>query len=107
MKKWTFNNKLKFGDRIISDDHPAIIIAEIGINHNGSFDLCKEMVKQAAKSGADAIKLQTINAKENYVKGTESYNLFSKYELSKEETSKIFDYARKLNVEPLTTAGDF
>jgi N,N'-diacetyllegionaminate synthase len=40
----------------------VFIIAEAGVNHNGSLDRAKEMVKAAAKAGVDAIKFQTFKA---------------------------------------------
>ena len=42
--------------------HKVFIIAEAGVNHNGSIDRAKEMVKVAAQAGADAIKFQTFRA---------------------------------------------
>ena len=36
------------------------IIAEAGVNHNGSIELAKQMVEEAAKAGADYIKFQTF-----------------------------------------------
>ena len=44
----------------------VFIIAEIGINHNGSFKKCKKLIKLAANCGADAVKIQTINPDESY-----------------------------------------
>ena len=38
------------------------IIAEIGINHNGSLILAKKLIKEAKKSGADAVKFQNFKA---------------------------------------------
>jgi sialic acid synthase SpsE len=35
-----------------------IFIAEIGLNHNGNFDLCFELIKQAKFAGADIVKFQ-------------------------------------------------
>ena len=35
-----------------------LFIAEIGMNHNGNFDLCYELMRKAKESGADYIKLQ-------------------------------------------------
>jgi N-acetylneuraminate synthase len=36
------------------------IIAEVGVNHNGSFDLAKEMILLAKNAGVDAVNLQTF-----------------------------------------------
>lgn len=43
---------------MVGAGHPAYIIAEIGINHNGDLDTAKEMIMSAHETGADAIKLQ-------------------------------------------------
>lgn len=40
------------------------IIAEAGVNHNGSVDLAKELIRTAAKAGADAVKFQTFQAED-------------------------------------------
>ncbi|BBB49426.1 N-acetylneuraminate synthase family protein [Pelolinea submarina] len=50
--------EMKIGNRMIGDGHPAYIIAEIGINHNGDLDTAKEMIMSAKDCGVDAIKLQ-------------------------------------------------
>jgi len=42
--------------------HKTFIIAEAGVNHNGSLDMAKELVIKAAESGADAVKFQTFKA---------------------------------------------
>ena len=98
---------MTFGRKCIGAGEPVFIIAEIGINHEGDFDICVRMVEAAAAAGADAIKLQTINAALNYAPDTESYRLFSQSELTREQTAKIFDLSRSLGVEPFTTVGDF
>jgi sialic acid synthase SpsE len=82
------------------------IIAEIGINHEGDIDTCRRMVIAAAECGVDAVKLQTINADANYVKGTESYNIFKGAELTQEETHRVFNFAREYGLDIFTTAGD-
>ena len=56
------------------------IVAEIGINHEGNVNKCAQMIKDAVSSGADAIKLQTVNADNSYSKETESYKIDSKIE---------------------------
>lgn len=49
---------VKIGERFIGDKHPVYIIAEIGINHNGSIDIAKKMIDGAVFAGADAVKFQ-------------------------------------------------
>lgn len=55
-------NCISIGDRLIGNDHPAFIVAEISANHNGSFDNAVKLIKEAKKAGADAVKLQTYTA---------------------------------------------
>jgi N-acetylneuraminate synthase len=50
--------EIKLGNRMIGDGHPAFIIAEIGINHNGDLDIAKKMIDGAVHAGADAVKFQ-------------------------------------------------
>jgi len=45
-------------DRLVGDGQPIYIIAEIGINHNGSLDLAKRMIDGAVLAGCDAVKFQ-------------------------------------------------
>ena len=49
---------IQLGDRPVGDGHPVYIIAEIGINHNGSLELAKRLIDGAVHSGADAVKFQ-------------------------------------------------
>ena len=49
---------VKIADKIIGDGNPCFIIAEIGINHNGSLKLAKKMIDIAATTGCDAVKFQ-------------------------------------------------
>ncbi len=95
------------GTRRIGSSEPVLIIAEIGINHEGDAEACATMVEAAAKAGADAIKLQTVDADENYAPGTDSYRIFSTSALTREETARMFDLIRSLGAEPFTTVGDF
>lgn len=50
--------EIKIGDRTIGDGHPAFIIAEIGINHNGDLNVAKRMIDAAVHAGVDAVKFQ-------------------------------------------------
>ncbi|MGB2960551.1 MAG: N-acetylneuraminate synthase family protein [Bacteroidota bacterium] len=46
------------GNRRVGEGEPVFVIAEIGINHNGSLDLAKKLTDGAALAGADAVKFQ-------------------------------------------------
>ena len=46
------------GGRCIGDNEPTFIIAEIGINHNGSLSIAKQLIDAAVKAGCDAVKFQ-------------------------------------------------
>lgn len=50
---------IQIGEKKIGCEHPCFIIAEVSGNHNQSFDRAVKIIKAAAKSGADAVKLQT------------------------------------------------
>ncbi len=50
--------ELTIAGRRIADDEDCYVIAEVGHNHQGSVDTCKELIDAAAKAGADAVKLQ-------------------------------------------------
>ena len=43
-------------------DRHVLVIAEIGNNHEGSFELAQEMIRSAAGTGVDAVKFQTFKA---------------------------------------------
>ena len=49
---------IKVGKINIGDGHPVFIIAEIGINHNGSLEIAKKLIKGAKAAGCDAVKFQ-------------------------------------------------
>ena len=68
---------VKIADKIVGDGYPCFIIAEIGINHNGSVELAKKMIDIAVTTGFDAVKFQkrTIDV------------VYTKEELAKERIS--------------------
>ena len=91
-----------------------IIIAEMSGNHNGSLKKALEIVKEASKAGADAIKLQTYTAetitinsksrdfiihdKKSLWKKERLYNLYKKAHTPWSWHKKIYDLAKKLNL---------
>jgi N,N'-diacetyllegionaminate synthase len=50
------------GDRVVGPGHPCFIIAEAGVNHNGSLEMARQLVDIAVQAGADAVKFQTFKA---------------------------------------------
>ena len=52
------NNKLNLCGRLIGEDYEPIVIAEIGINHEGDFQKAKQMITDAHQQGAECVKFQ-------------------------------------------------
>jgi N-acetylneuraminate synthase len=50
--------EIKLGNRMVGDGHPAYIIAEVGINHNGDIEIAKKIIDAAVHAGVDAVKFQ-------------------------------------------------
>lgn len=51
---------IELGGRRVSAEDPCYIIAEIGVNHNGSVEMAHQLIDLAADAGADAVKFQTF-----------------------------------------------
>ena len=49
---------VRIGNAIIGERHPAYVVAEIGINHNGSLEIAKQLIDLAVEAGCDAVKFQ-------------------------------------------------
>ena len=98
----------------------VFIIAEAGVNHNGSLLLAKKLVDAAKYAGADAVKFQTFTAKnvisknakkieyqKNNKKDNENQlNLLKKLELSNEEFVKLKKYCKIKKIEFMSTPKD-
>ena len=96
------------------------IIAEAGVNHNGSMELARKLIDVAAKAGTDAVKFQTFAAEElvsadapkaEYQKQTtdaseSQFEMIKKLELSKEDHRELMDYAARKNIMFLSTPFD-
>ncbi|HAU3151124.1 TPA: N-acetylneuraminate synthase [Salmonella enterica subsp. diarizonae] len=96
------------------------IVAEIGCNHNGDFQLAKKMVEEAQKAGVDAVKFQTFKAdqliskcapKAEYqikVTGNQESQLemTRKLELPYDEFIKLEEYAKQLGLDVFSTPFD-
>ena len=53
--------EMRIGDVVIDDDSETFVIAEIGHNHQGDLQKCKDLFEAAARAGASAVKLQKRN----------------------------------------------
>lgn len=58
------SKELTFGKRVVGAGHPAFVIAEAGVNHNGDLSLAFQLIDAAIAAGADAVKFQTFIASE-------------------------------------------
>lgn len=52
------NKAVRVGNHLVGEGHPCLIVAEIGINHNGSLDIAKKLIDAAVLAGCDAVKFQ-------------------------------------------------
>ncbi len=114
------NETMEIGDRRIGEGERPFIIAEAGMNHNGSIELAKELVDAAARAGVDAVKFQTFRAANRIsqkVKGVRYaetvigleetlYEMFDRLAMSPEMHKELFAYARAQGIEIFSTPFD-
>lgn len=86
-------NSIQIGPHRIGPDEPVMVIAEIGINHNGDVDLGKELIDEAAAAGAKGIKFQTYRTETRFDPGNPFIEVFKKMELGAEEEKELWDHA--------------
>lgn len=99
----------------------VLIIAEAGVNHNGSLEIAKRLIDEASFAGVDIIKFQTFKAeklvskaakqaeyqKKNIGKGEETqYAMLKKLELSNEQHEELIAYCKSKNIRFFSTAFD-
>ena len=98
----------------------TLIIAEAGVNHNGSIELARQLVDVAVEAGVDYVKFQTFKAekiasrnatKASYQQKTTNASesqlaMLKKLELSKEDHLSLIDYCSKKNIQFLSTPFD-
>lgn len=91
----------------IDTAHQVFIIAEIGNNHEGDFDVAIQMIHAASKSGADAVKFQTI-IPEELVKPTEIERIarLKKFQFTFEQYQKLSQVAKEAGVIFFSTPFD-
>ena len=113
---------IKIGNREIGVGHPPFVIAEMSGNHNQSLDRALEIVEAAAKTGANALKIQTytpdtmtldLDEREFHISdtnslwsGTSLYKLYGEAYTPWEWHKPIFDRARELGIIVFSTPFD-
>lgn len=112
--------EIKIGDRILGEQYPPYIIAELSANHNGSLQRALETITAAKQCGADAIKLQTYTAdtmtidsgKEDFMihgglwDGFKLYDLYKWAQTPFEWHKAMFDHARHIGITCFSTPFD-
>src|SRR5271167_1391323 len=97
----------------------AFIIAEAGVNHNGSLDLAVRLIDAAKASGADAVKFQTFRADllaarsapkadyQNRAVGAESqFDMLRRLELDAEAHKRLISHCRQVGIQFLSSPFD-
>ncbi len=112
-------NILNLINKSLESEALPYIIAEIGVNHEGSLDRAKKLIRLAKDGGADAVKFQTYKADNLASKNSPAYwdtkkeptknqhELFKKYDgFGPEEFLELHKYSEKNNIEFLSTPFD-
>jgi N,N'-diacetyllegionaminate synthase len=98
---------INIGNLKISLSSKPFVIAELGINHNGSVSLGKELIQAAYENGADAIKFQTYITDERFEnKDLKFIHFFKNMELSFDKEKTLWDYAKKFKKKIFSTPFD-
>jgi sialic acid synthase SpsE len=101
--------------RRIGPDYPLFVIAEIGLNHDGDVDRALRLVDEAARAGAQAVKLQSLTAERlvaphcpapAHVNAASLRDLFSRYELDAEAHALVARRARSYGLAFMSTPFD-
>lgn len=108
----------QLGDHLIADNGKTFVIAEVGNNHNGDFELAKHLVDLAVEVKADCVKFQMRdltslysnqgkNAEAGYDLGSQyTLDLLNKFQLSHDKLCQVFDYCHEQGILPLCTPWD-
>jgi N-acetylneuraminate synthase len=108
---------VKIGRNEVGADSPTLLISEIGINHQGSVDLAKELVDLSVQAGADMVKFQLRDMDALYRQSgggsagedlgpQYTLDLLAKYNLTTDQLFEVFDHCRDVGVQVMCTPWD-
>lgn len=111
------SNELRIGRHLVGPDSPAVLISEIGINHQGSVTFAKELVDLSVQAGADVVKFQLRDMDALYRQSGGSsggedlgpqytLDLLTKYNLTADQLAEVFDHCRTVGVDIMCTPWD-
>jgi len=112
--------EIRIGDKLISDSSEAWVIAEIGHNHQGNVETCKQLFRAAKECGVQSVKLQKRDNASLYTRAmyAQPYDNENSYgltyglhrealEFGREEYRELQKYAKELGLAFFATAFDF
>lgn len=111
-------NEVRIGRHVIGADQPALLIAEIGINHNGSVDMARHLVDLAAEAGADMVKFQLRDMDALYRNDASqlghgedlgpqyTLDLLSRFSLGADDLFTVFDHCKDRDIDVICTPWD-
>jgi N,N'-diacetyllegionaminate synthase len=108
------------GNPVLGKNFKTFIIAEAGVNHNGSLELAEKLVDAAAWAGSDAVKFQTFKAErlatktspkaryqmQSTVADESQIEMLRKLELDEESHKTLFDRAKDKGIQFISSAFD-
>lgn len=112
------SRSLRIGRHEVGEGHPALVIGEIGNNHQGDVELAKRLVDHCVDAGVDVVKFQLRDMAALYRSGSGeesggedlgaqyTMNLLAKYSLSVEDMYRVFDYCATRDIEAICTPWD-
>ena len=95
-----------FGPISMGSGKPVFVIAEIGINHDGSMEKAMELILKSKEAGASAGKLQTYITEKRTSKDSPIFDILKSCELSFSQQEQLFAYAREIDLPLFSTPFD-
>ena len=110
-------DELRIGRHVVAPDAPALMVSEIGINHQGEVSLAKQLVDLSVEAGADIVKFQLRDMESLYRQGTTgsggedlgpqyTLDLLAKYNLGADGLFEVFDHCKDVGIDVMCTAWD-